>query len=88
MSREKGMRSISFINWFITLIFSIIPGVNLLFFILTIAGARTASKRSFAAAALVLSLILLVGACVVVIFFGEAFVDWAEALLSEAEMTV
>ena len=31
---------------------------------------------------------LLVGACVVVIFFGEAFVDWAEALLSEAEMTV
>ena len=88
MSREKGIRSISFFNWFVTLIFSIIPGVNLLFFMLTIAGARTASKRSFAVAALVLSLILLIGACVTVIFFGEAFVRWAEALLSGAEAVV
>ena len=84
MAKEfKGVKKVSFFNWFITLIFSLIPGVNILFFLVTIAAARNASKRTFAIAALVLTLIIMIGLCLGVIFFGQAFVDWAESLLNE-----
>ena len=80
MSKEnRGVRRVSFLNWFFTLIVSILPGVNILFF----AAARNASKKSFAVAALVLSLLLLIAACALVFFFGDAFVRWAENLLRD-----
>ena len=45
MSKEnRGVRRVSFLNWFFTLIVSILPGVNILFFIITIAAARNASR--------------------------------------------
>ncbi len=84
MSKEsRGVRRVSFLNWFFTLILSAIPGVNILFFIITIAAAHNASKKSFAVAALVLSLLVLIAACALVFFFGDAFVRWAEELLKE-----
>lgn len=79
------MKKVSFFNWFITLIISMIPGVNLLFFIGTGMFARNPSKRTFAVAALVLMLIILIGLCVGVIFFGNEFVEWAEKVIEEAE---
>lgn len=84
MAREK---KVSFFNWFITLIFSIVPGVNLLFFIGTGMFARNPSKRTFAVAALVLTLIILIGLCIAVIFFGNELVEWAEQVLQETEKT-
>ncbi len=84
MSREsRGVRKVSFVNWLITLIVSIVPGVNIIFFIFSIMLAKNPSKRTFATAALVLSLILLIAACVAVIFFGAQIADWAEELLKE-----
>ncbi|MBQ5770772.1 MAG: hypothetical protein IIW08_06295, partial [Clostridia bacterium] len=76
-----------FFNWFITLIFSLIPGLNLIFFIGAGMFARNPSKRTYAAAALVLTLIILIGLCVAVIFFGNEIVEWAEKVLAEAEKT-
>lgn len=87
MSRDKNMKKVSFFNWFITLIFSLIPGVNLIFFIGTGMFARNPSKRSYAVAALVLTLIILIGLCVGVIFFGNEVVEWAEKVIAEAEKT-
>ena len=88
MSKEnRGVRRVSFLNWFFTLIVSILPGVNILFFIITIAAARNASKKSFAVAALVLSLLILIAACALVFFFGDAFVRWAESLLRDVPTT-
>lgn len=85
MSKEfKGVKKVSFFNWFLTLIFSMIPGVNILFFIVTIAGARNASKRTFAIAALVLTLLIVIGALLGVIFYGEEFVRWAQSVLDES----
>ncbi len=82
MSKEsKGIRRVSFANWLITLFVSILPGVNLIFFIFSIMLARNPSKRTFATAALVLTLILLIAGCVAVIFFGAEIADWAEELL-------
>lgn len=84
MSREsRGVRKVSFVNWLITLIVSIVPGVNIIFFIFSIMLAKNPSKRTFATAALVLSLILLIAACVAIIFFGAQIADWAEELLKE-----
>ena len=89
MSKEgKGVKKVSFFNWFVTLILSLIPGVNLLFFIFTIAGARNASKRTFAVAALVLSLIILIALCVSVIFFADEFADWAQKVLDTQKASV
>lgn len=87
MSREKNVKKVSFFNWFITLIFSMIPGVNLLFFIGSSMFARNPSKRTYAVAALVLTLIILIAICVGVIFLGNEVVEWAEKLLEEAEKT-
>ncbi len=88
MSKEsRGVRKVSFINWFFTLILSVLPGVNILFFIITIAAARSASKKSFAVAALVLSLLLLIAASAAVFFFGDEFVRWAENLLKTSSAT-
>lgn len=87
MSKEKNVKKVSFFNWFITLIFSLIPGINLIFFIGTGMFARNPSKRTYAAAALVLTLIILIALCVGVIFFGNEIVEWAEKVLAEAEKT-
>ena len=87
MSKEKNVRTISFFNWVLTLIFSVIPGVNLLFFIGTGMFARNPSKRTYAASALVLTLIILIALCIGVIFFGNEVVEWAEKVLAQAEKT-
>ncbi|MBQ3078809.1 MAG: hypothetical protein IJC48_02255 [Clostridia bacterium] len=84
-SHSKSVKKVSFFNWFITLIVSAIPGVNLLFFIGTTMFARNPSKRSYAVAALVLTLIILIALCVGIIFFGDEIVRWAEKVLQEAE---
>ena len=87
MSRDRNAKKVSFFNWFITLIFSLIPGVNLLFFIGTGMFARNPSKRTYAASALVLTLIILIALCIGVIFFGNEVVEWAEKVLAQAEKT-
>ena len=77
----KAEPPISFFNWFVTLIFSFLPGVNILFFIITIPCARTVTKRNFAIAGLVLSLILLIAFTLALIFFSDWIVDSLKSLL-------
>ncbi len=84
---SKSIKKVSFFNWFITLIFSVIPGVNILFFIGSAMFARNPSKRTYAAAALVLTLLVLIALCVGVIFFGNEIVKWAEKAIEAAEAT-
>ena len=86
MNKEsKGVRRVSFVNWIITLFFSVLPGVNIVFFVLLAMLAKNPSKRTFATAALVFTLVLLVGVCVAVIFFGEEIANWAQDLLETAK---
>ena len=88
MGKEgKGVKKVSFFNWLITLIFSIIPGVNLVAFIFMGMFARNPSKRTYAVAALILTLIIMIALCVGVIFFGNELVEWAEKVLETAENT-
>lgn len=85
MAKENsGARSISFINWLITLILSVIPGVNLIFFIFTMALARHPAKKSYAIAAFTLTLVILIALCVAVIFFGDDIAKWLTDILDQA----
>jgi hypothetical protein len=89
MSKKKNKPNynppISMFNWFITLLISIIPGVNILFFIFAISFAKAPSKRSFAVAARVLSLLLLAAAAILVWFFSDTIVSWLKSIAETAE---
>lgn len=85
---KKEFRKVSFINWIITLILSAIPAFNIVFFLFTIGCARNPSKKTFAVAALVLTLIATIALCVLVFAFGETVAQWANELLATAEAAV
>jgi len=82
---KKEIRKVSFFNWFLTLIFSAIPAVNILFFIITIGCARNPSKRTYAVAALVLTLIVLIALCVGVFCFGDTIAKWANDVIATSK---
>ena len=89
MSKEgKSAKKISFINWFITLLISLIPGANIIYFIFCIGCAKNPSKKSFAVAALVLALIIIIACLVAVFAFGDKIVLWAEEVLKEAKPAI
>lgn len=75
--RKKG---ISVINWMLTLLVSAIPGVNIIFFILTLIVGKARSKRTYAAAALILTGIFLVLICAAFVVFGDQIVEFAKKL--------
>ena len=89
MSKKKNKATynppISMFNWFFTLLISIIPGVNLLFFIFGISFAKSPTKRSFCLAALVLTLLLIAAIAIAVWFFSPEIVDYLKEILPEAE---
>lgn len=76
----KNAKKPSVLNWMGTLILYAIPGVNLLFLILSAIFARTHAKRSFAIAGILLMLLcfLLVGGAFAL--FPEFFTDLADQL--------
>ena len=85
ISANSDTSRISFINLLITLIISVIPVANVLFFIISCAAAKTKSKRNFAAAALVLTLLFTVAIVVALVFFGDNIVAWADNVLAEKQ---
>ncbi len=88
MSKKKSKPTynpqVSLFNWFVTLLISIIPGVNILFFIFCISFARTPDKRRFGTAALILTLLLVVAVWVIVVLMSDQIVDWAHKIVPEA----
>lgn len=75
--RKKG---ISVVNWMLTLLVSAIPGVNLIFFILTLIVSKTRSKRTYAAAALILTVAFLALSAAAFVVFGDEIVEFARKL--------
>lgn len=56
----KNRPTVSVLNWMGSLILYAIPGVNLIFLILSIIFAKTAAKRNFAIAGLILMVLAVV----------------------------
>lgn len=80
-SEKSGRKSrISVWNWMGTLILCGIPGVNVIALILFIIFARSASKRNFAIAMLVLWAVGLLILCTLVVLFPQVLSQLADEL--------
>ncbi len=75
--RKKG---ITVFNWMITLILSAIPGVNVIFFVLSLIFAKSRPKRTFAGAALILTVLFAAIIVAAFMIFGDEIVDFARRL--------
>lgn len=85
MARTENIRKyrkVSVWNWMGTLIVMAIPGVNVIATILFLIFAKAQAKRSYAAANLILALILTALFCAAFIIFGEQIAAFTEYLRS------
>ena len=82
MSQKKGKR-ISVWNWLGTLFVCGIPGINIIALILILIFARSASKRNFAIATLLLTIILAALLFAAFMIFPGTFTSWASLLRGE-----
>ena len=75
--RKKG---ISHVNWLGTLLLSALPGINVIAWVLFCIFGKNRSKRTFAAAALILTGAFAVLFCLAFFFFGDQIVAWTKTL--------
>ena len=89
MSRPvpRKMRSnrVSVLNWLGTLFLSIIPGVNIIAWILFIIFCKPQPKRTFAIAAIVLSVLLCALVIAAFFLFGDQMAEWAHKLAESVQ---
>ncbi len=67
-------------GWIGTIVLSCIPVVNLIMWLTWAFGAKKPSRRTFAAACLVLTLIVLALCAVCVTLWGGQILEWARSL--------
>ena len=83
MSRAEARakrKPVSILNWMLTIIMSIIPGVNIIGFIATMIFAKNRSKKTYAAAALILCVVFVVLFIAAFLIFGDKIVDLVSKL--------
>ena len=83
MSRTEGRvrrKPVSIINWMLTIILSVIPGVNIISFIAMMIFAQNRSKKTYAAAAFILCVLLVVLVIAAFLFFGNEIVELVSKL--------
>lgn len=78
MARSSSKRQPSVLNWMGSLILYSIPGVNLIFLILSAIFAKSTSKRSFAIAGILLIVLCAVLTFVAFMVFPDFFSKLAE----------
>lgn len=91
MARTKKTPKISILNWMGTLLLCSIPGVNIIAFICFMIFAKSPSKKTFAAAMLIWTFILLAAAiALLAVFPTEAgqLADYLRELAAAPEAAV
>jgi len=78
--RDGKYRPVSVCGWLGTLFVSILPGINLILWIIWAFLAKKPSRKSFARAALLLLLILVVLSLVALWLYGEEILKWIHSL--------
>ena len=78
MARSNSKRQPSVLNWMGTLILYAIPGVNLIFLILSAIFAKSTSKRSFAIAGILLIVLCALLTFLAFMLFPDFFTRLAE----------
>ena len=79
-AEKRKVKKISVWNWMGSLLLSCIPGVNIIAWILFIIFAKNPSKRSFAVACIVLTLIFAVLVCAAFVAFPQQLIQLAADL--------
>ena len=81
---KTGKRTPSVLNWMGTLILYAIPGVNLIFLILSAIFAKSTSKRSFAVAGILLIILCALLTFAAFAIFPDFFTKLAETMRQAA----
>lgn len=81
---KSSKRQPSVLNWMGTLILVSIPGVNLIFLILSAIFAKSSSKRSFSVAGILLIVLCTLLTFLGFMFFRDFFLRLADALRQAA----
>ena len=80
MATKNSKRQPSVLNWMGSLILYSIPGINLIFLILSAIFAKSTSKRSFAIAGILLMVLSAILVFVAFMVFPDFFTKLTEAL--------
>ena len=76
----KSRKTPSVLNWLGTLILYSIPGINLIFLILSVIFARSSAKRGFAIAGILLFVLCLALICAAFAIFPDYFTNLADIM--------
>lgn len=85
---KSGKSRPSVLNWMGSLILYAIPGVNLIFLILTIIFAKSGTKRNFAIAGLILMLLSAVLTFAAFALFPDFFTDLGQRIRESGRIVV
>ena len=83
---KSGKNRPSVLNWMGTLILYAIPGVNLIFLLLTAIFAKTAAKRHFAVAGLLLMVLCAALTCAAFAIFPDYFTRLGQTLRESSSL--
>ena len=84
MAKSSGRRQPSILNWMGSLVLYAIPGVNLIFLILSAIFAKSTSKRSFAIAGILLILLSAILVFAAFAIFPDFFTRLTDAMRQAA----
>lgn len=79
-NKNKDYKPVSVGGWMGTLLLSAIPGVNLILWIIWSFAARRKSRKTFAIAALILTLIFAALIAAAICLWGSEILEWARQL--------
>ena len=77
---HKGYKPVSVGGWLGTILLSAIPGLNILLWMIWAFFARKPSRRSFAIAMLILTVLFIVLTVVAIFLWGAEILEWARSL--------
>ena len=79
-SKTAGYRKVSVGGWMGTILLSCIPVVNIILWIVWVFAAKRPSRRTYAGAMILLTLMFIAAAVAVGMIWGQEIVDWARNL--------
>ena len=77
---KNSRRTPSVLNWLGTLILYSIPGINLIFLILSVIFAKSSAKRGFAIAGILLIVLAIILTCAAFAVFPDYFNNLADIM--------
>jgi heme/copper-type cytochrome/quinol oxidase subunit 2 len=73
----EGYKPVSVLGWLVTVTLSCLPVINIVMWFIWAFSANRPSRKTFARAMLLISLILIITSAILILFFGESMLEWA-----------